>query len=130
MKLKYTEFQEVYNCLNTLAQTKSTTLWFIIASNLNKMKADAERIYKDLAEVAKKYAVLENGEPKISRGTYVFETIEKETEFLKFKKENFDTLEVEISFNTKEITDTVLAEDLVPALIAPLLGKILIEKQN
>lgn len=128
MKLKYTEFQEVYNCLNALAQTKSTSLWFIVASNLNKMKVDAERIQKDLSEIGKKFAVLENGEPKISQGFYIFENKEKEAEFAKFKKENFDSLEVEINFNTKELTDSVLNEDLVPALMAPLLDRILIEK--
>ena len=127
-KLTNKEVLEIWSCLNALAQ-KETSMWFIIGSNINKLKKDVERIGEDFKLITKKFCTLnENGEPVIAENKYKFATPEKEEEFNKASKE-FDAIETtEITFNTKEITEELMKEKLFPALIAPLLGKILLEK--
>lgn len=104
-------------------------MWFLIGSNINKLKKDVERIGEDFKLITKKFCTLnEQGELVIVENKYKFATPELEEEFNKASKE-FDTIETtEVTFNTKEITDELMKEKLFPALIAPLLGKILLEK--
>lgn len=129
MKLTNKEILEVWNCLNALAQ-KETSMWFLIGSNINKLKKEVERIGEDFKLITKKFCVLdEQGEPVISNNKYTFETIELEKQYT-LASIDFDAIEsTEVIFNTQVITDELLNEKLFPALITPLLGKILLEKQ-
>lgn len=129
-KLTNKEVLEIWNCLNALA-LKETSMWFTIGSNINKLKKDVERISEDFKLIVKKFCTLnEQGEPIIADNKYKFPTLKLEEEFNEASKE-FDAIETtEITFNTKEITDELMKEKLFPSLIAPLLGKILLEKEN
>jgi hypothetical protein len=130
MKLTNKEILEIWSCLNALAQ-KETSMWFLIGSNINKLKKDVERISEDFRLITKKFCTLnEQGEPIIVENKYQFANKQLEEQYTQASKE-FDAIEsTEITFNTKEITDDLLKEKLFPALIAPLLGKILLEKQT
>ena len=130
MRLTNKEILEIWNCLNVLAQ-KETSMWFLIGSNINKLKKEVDRIGEDFKLITKKFCTLnEVGEPVVMTNRYKFETPELEKQFT-LASEEFDKIETtEVTFNTKEITDELLQEKLLPALVAPLLGKILLEKQT
>lgn len=130
MKLTNKEVLEIWSCLNALAQ-KETSMWFTIGSNINKLKKDVERISEDFKLITKKFCTLnENGEPVVVENKYQFESKQLEEQYMQASKE-FDAIETtEITFNTKEISDELMKEKLFPALIAPLLGRILLEKQT